>query len=64
MAIIVAASSIFHSQKDTEREKWREKEQKVYAFAGLSLNPNTRNRGKSLRVLLEQQTLFSQQIIL
>ena len=64
MAMIVAASSPYHSLKDLELEERRETQQKVYAVSGLSLNPNTLNRGKNLRILLEQQPLASKQIIL
>ena len=64
MAMIVAASSLYHSLKNLELEQRRETEQKVYAVPGLSLNPNTLNRGKNLRVLLERQPLVSKQIIL
>ena len=39
-------------------------QQRVLAAPGLSLNPNTLNRGKNLRILLEQQPLASKQIIL
>ena len=63
MAMIVAASSIYHSLKSLELEERRETQQKVYAVPGLSLNPNTLNRGKNVRVLLEQQPLASKQII-
>ena len=38
-------------------EKQRETEEKVHAVHGLSLNPNSVNRGKKLRFLLEQQPL-------
>ena len=55
MAMIVAASSFFHSLKDLERE-----ERSPLLF----LNPKTLYRGKNLRVLLEQQPLASKQIIL
>ena len=64
MAMIVAASSLYHSLKDLEQEKRRETQQKVYAVPGLSLNPNTLNRGKDLRVLLELQPLASKQNII
>ena len=62
MAMIVAASSFYHSLEDLEQEERRETQQQVYAVAGLSLNPNTLNRGKDLRVLLELQPLASKQI--
>ena len=64
MAMIVAASSLYHSLKDLEQEERRETQQKVYAVPGLSLNPNTLNRGKDLRVLLELQPLARKQIII
>ena len=64
MAMIVAASSLYHSLKDLEQEERRETQQKVYAVPGLSLNHNTLNRGKDLRLLLEQQPLASKQIII
>ena len=64
MAMIVAASSLYHSLKDLEQEERRKMQQKVYAVPGLSLNPNTLNRGKDLRVLLELQTLAIKQIII
>ena len=60
--MIVAASSLYHSLKDLEQEERRKTQQKVYAVPGLSLNPNTLNRGKDLRVLLELQPLASKQI--
>ena len=60
--MIVAASSLYHSLKDLELEERKEMQQKVYAVPGLSLNSNTLNRGKALRVLLEQQPLASMQI--
>ena len=41
MAMIVAASSLYHSLKDLEQEERRETQQKVYAVPSLSLNPNT-----------------------
>ena len=50
--------------KDFELEERKETEQMIYAVPGLSLNPKTLNRGKNLRVLLEQQPLTSKQIIL
>ena len=50
--------------KDFELEERRETEQMIYAVPGLSSNPKTLNRGKNLRVLLEQQPLASKQIIL
>ena len=59
MAMIVAASSLYHSLKDLEQEERRETQQKVYAVPGHSLNPNTLNKGKDLRVLLELQPLAS-----
>ena len=62
--MIVAASSLYHSLKDLEQEEWRETQQKVYAVPGFSLNPNTLNRGKGLRVLLELQPLATKQIII
>ena len=64
MAMIVAASFLYHSLKDLEQEERRETQQKVYAFPGLSLNPNTLNRGKDLRLLLELQPLASKQFII
>ena len=64
MAMIVFASSLYHRLKDLELDKRRETQQKLYAVLGLSLNPNTLNRGKNLRVLLEQQPLTSKQVIL
>ena len=41
MAMIVAASSLYHSLKDLELEERRETHQKVYAVPGFSSNPNT-----------------------
>ena len=64
MAMIVAASSLYHSLKDLEQEERRETQQKVYAVPGLSLNPNTLIRGKDSRVLLELQPLASKQILI
>ena len=64
MAMIVAARSLYHSLIDLELEERRETQQKVYAFPGLSLNPNTLNRWKNLQVLLEQQPLAIKQIII
>ena len=64
MAMIVAASSFYHSLKDLEQKERRDAQQKVYAVPGLSLNPNTLNRGKDLRVLLELQPLASKQSII
>ena len=64
MAMIVAASSLYHSLKDLEQEERRETQQKVYAVPGLSLNSNTLNRGKNLRVLLELQPLASKKFII
>ena len=43
---------------------FRETQHKVYAVPGLSLNPNTLNRGKNLRISLKQEPLASKQIIL
>ena len=64
MAMIVAASSPYHRLKDLELEERKHTQHKVYAVPGLFLNPNTLNRGKSMRVFLEQQPLASKQIIL
>ena len=64
MAIIVAASSLYHSLEDLEQEERRETHQKVYAVPGLSLNPSTLYRGKDLRVLLELQPLARKQIMI
>ena len=64
MAMIVAASSLYHSLKDPEQEERRETQQKVYAVPGLPLNPNTLTRGKDLQVLLKLQSLASKQIII
>ena len=64
MAMIVAASSLYRSVKGLELEERRETQQKVYAVPGLSLNPNTLNRGSILLVLLEQQPVASKQVIL
>ena len=64
MAMIVAASSLYHSLKDLELEERRETQHKVYAIPGLSSNTNALNRGKNSRILLEQQPLASKQIIL
>ena len=63
MAMIVAASSLYHSLKDLKLEERKETQQKVYAVPGLSLNSNTLNRGKNLRNLFEQQPLASKQNI-
>ena len=63
LATIVAASSLYHRLRDLELEERRETQQKVYAVPGLSLNPNTLNRRKKKRILLEQQPLASKQII-
>ena len=57
MAIFIAASFLFQSMKQLQMEKQRETEEKVHAVHGLSLNPNSVNRGKNLRFLLEQQPL-------
>ena len=62
--MIAAASSLYQSLKDLEQEERRETQQKIYAVLGLSLNPNTLNRGKDLRVLLDLQPLASKQIII
>ena len=62
--MIVAASSLYLIVKDLELEERRETQQKVYAVSGLSLSPNTMNRRKNLRILLEQEPLASKQIIL
>ena len=64
MAMSVAASSLYQSLKDFEQEERRETQQKVYKVPGLSLNPNTLNSGKDLRVVLELQPLASKQIII
>ena len=64
MAMIVAASSLYHSPKHLEQEERRESQQKVYAVPGLSLNPKTLKSGKDLRVLLELQPLASKQIFI
>ena len=64
MAMIVAASSLYQSLRDFEQEERRETQQKVYTVPGLSLNPNTLNSGKDLRVVLELQPLASKQIII
>ena len=64
MAMIVAASSLYHSLKDLQQKERRETQQKVYAVPGLSLNLNTLNRGKDSRVLLELRPLASKQIII
>ena len=64
MAMIVAASSLFHSLKDFERYEVRETKQKFYAVPGLSLNHNTLNSGKNWRVFLEQRPRASKQVIL
>ena len=48
MAMIVAASSLNHNLNELEQEERIETQRKLYAVPGLSLNPNTLNRGKDL----------------
>ena len=62
--MIVAAGSLYNSLEDLEQDEQRETQQKFYAVPGLSLNPNTLNRGKDLRLLLELQPLASKQMII
>ena len=59
MAMVVAAISFFLNLKELERKERRETEKEVYALPDLSLNPKSLNRGKKLRLLLEQLALSS-----
>ena len=63
MAIVEAASSLYHILKDLELEERRETQQRVYAVPAFLWAPII-EQAKNLRVLLEQQPLASQQIIL